>query len=380
MTNKELERLLKALCSAFPQSDIMILSKARDVIFSKFVLRVLTAELFSIRKAASFFKSGGRQYILISLLLPGGFYLLLSLPAENYESAESPLAMVYSLEQAVFLADKQATPKMIKDKYSLFVKQLLRGPATEEASFISMLASEAGIDLTLPRVVCLIDFEEIPGKEYQKQELLAAAATLVRSFRFSHAGDIVGISENSQLLLCRRLTKKALSAKAQCNEYFLQLQNYLASGLGCQTFVGVGFTVSSIPEYAHSYTCAQLALQRSPADPKGLSYAIDHLIEIIFEHTPLELLKHFFHEDVQEITANPLFFQTLEALLLHHMNMAEAANSLYIHRNTLIFRIKQIKNLLELDPIHSDNDRYTLHLIYNYYKWQAQLFADKKKA
>ncbi|MEL7624409.1 MAG: helix-turn-helix domain-containing protein [Clostridiales bacterium] len=379
MTNKELERLFKALCSAFPQSDIMILSKARDVIFSRFVLRVLTAELFSVKKAASFFKSGDRQYILISLLLPGGFYLLLSLPAENYESEESPLAMVYSLEQAVFLADKQATPKMIKDKYSLFVKQLLRGPATEEASFISMLASEAGIDLTLPRVVCLIDFEEIPGKEYQKQELLAAAATLVRSFRLAHAGDIVGISENSQLLLCRRLTKKAFSAKAQCNEYFLQLQSYLTSGLGCQVFVGVGFTVSSIPEYAHSYTCAQLALQRSRRGPEGLSYAIDHLIEIIFEHTPLELLKHFFHEDVQEITANPLFFQTLEALLLHHMNMAEAANSLYIHRNTLIFRTKQIKNLLELDPVHSDNDRYTLHLIYNYYKWQAQLFADKKQ-
>jgi len=376
MTDKKIEQFFKALYSTFPRSDILILDKQKEIIFSKLFLSVLTPDHFT-SQPMSCFRSNNDRFFLISLPLPGDMHLLLALQKGDFSSPNTPMTMVHSIQQTIFLADMQALPRLIKDKSSLFLKQLLHVPITEDTSLISMLAKEAGIDLTLPRVVCVIEFaESLDDREYQKQNLLFNASELIRNFHLTCPDDIVGISENYQLLLCHRLVRENLSIKAQCSEFFLELRNYLAAQLGRQTFIGVGFAVSNIPEYTHSYSCANLALQYINAHSDSISYAIDHLMEIIFENTPLELLTHFFDEDIQRLTENTVLFKTLESLLMHNFNTSETSNSMFIHRNTLMFRIKQLKSILNLDPFHNDNDRYTLHLIYNYYKWKVKLFSN----
>ena len=59
-------------------------------------------------------------------------------------------------------------------------------------------------------------------------------------------------------------------------------------------------------------------------------------------------------------------FETLKALVLHHMDQRETAKSLFIHRNTLAFRLKQIREKLNLDPYGRDSDRFTLTAFYIY--------------
>lgn len=376
MLSNDLERFFRALCTSFQKSDILIISSSGSAVFSRFALYVLSPEQISTSKPSSYFQFGDSRYILVSHSLPEQYRLLLCLQSNDYESDNIPLSMVFSLEQAVFLVDKQASPLLIKDKLSLLIKQIIQGPVTEDSSFISLLASEVKIDLTVPRVVCVIDFGELQTKRGQKQKLLSEALVFIRSFRPSNPNDIMGINENSQVLFCRSLNKKFASIKSQCFNYFRLLRDHLSSKLGSPAYIGIGFAVSAIPEYTHSYSCAQLALQYSYAQSSGVAYSLDHINEIIFENTPMELLNHFLNENVRLITENPIYWQTIESLLLHNMNFQETAKALYIHRNTLNFRIKQIKSLLAFDPLKSNDDRYTLHLIYRYFKWHSKLYSE----
>ncbi|QIB26585.1 PucR family transcriptional regulator [Caloranaerobacter azorensis] len=50
------------------------------------------------------------------------------------------------------------------------------------------------------------------------------------------------------------------------------------------------------------------------------------------------------------------------------MNLKNAAKDLYVHRNTIVFRLNKIKELLNIDPIHNDTDRILLRLLYFYIK------------
>ena len=372
MLSKDLERFFRALCSCFPTSDILIISNSGTTVFSKFALNILSQAHISISLKSSYFNFGESQYIFVSLFLPGQYRLLISLQSKDYESDKVPLAMVFALEQAIFLVEKKVSPMLIKDKLSLFIKQIIQGPVTDDSSFISLLASEVNINLTIPRVVCVIDFGELHNKRDLKYELLSDAIVLIRTFRPSNPNDIIGINENSQILFCRSLIKKSSSIKSQCYDYFAMLREYISTKLATPAYIGVGFAVSEIPEYTHSYSCAQLALKYSYTQPSGVAYSLDHVNEIIFENTSMELLNHFFNEKIGLITENPIYFQTIESLLIHNMNLIETAKSLYIHLNTLKFRIKQIKSLLALDPLKSNDDRYTLHLIYSFFKWYSK--------
>jgi len=49
--------------------------------------------------------------------------------------------------------------------------------------------------------------------------------------------------------------------------------------------------------------------------------------------------------------------ETVEALSKNNYNVVYSAKALYIHRNTLLFRLNKLKDVLNIDPIASAADR-----------------------
>jgi purine catabolism regulator len=52
---------------------------------------------------------------------------------------------------------------------------------------------------------------------------------------------------------------------------------------------------------------------------------------------------------------------TLEAFFAHHGNVSQAAESLYLHRNSLLYRLERIGEISGLDLDDAD-DRFSLQL------------------
>ena len=53
---------------------------------------------------------------------------------------------------------------------------------------------------------------------------------------------------------------------------------------------------------------------------------------------------------------------TETALMLqkHNFNFSRAAEELYVHKNTLVYRYNQIRELMGIDPVNSAEDRMLL--------------------
>ena len=48
--------------------------------------------------------------------------------------------------------------------------------------------------------------------------------------------------------------------------------------------------------------------------------------------------------------------ESVATLLAHNLNVSAAAEALYVHRNTLRFRLEKIKKILHLDPCRRFQD------------------------
>ena len=89
----------------------------------------------------------------------------------------------------------------------------------------------------------------------------------------------------------------------------------------------------------------------------------EHLVYEIPEH----FFEHFFKNELNYVKATPIAQETIGALVACNMDISMAAEALFIHRNTMVFRLNQLKKQLNLTPFHKDNDRFKLILLYHYF-------------
>ena len=90
-------------------------------------------------------------------------------------------------------------------------------------------------------------------------------------------------------------------------------------------------------------------------------------------------IRHFFlNEKLSILERSPQFLETIEALLLYNMNIRDAAEHLFVHHNTVVFRINRIKELLSLDPLQKNSDLAMLTMLYMYAKLKPIMFPSSR--
>ncbi|HHU70997.1 MAG TPA: hypothetical protein GXZ21_03055 [Clostridiales bacterium] len=57
-------------------------------------------------------------------------------------------------------------------------------------------------------------------------------------------------------------------------------------------------------------------------------------------------------------------------------NPADASELLHIHRNTLVYRLNKIRDLMNVDPINNNSDREFLNGFYYYLKRKEKIYKD----
>ena len=142
-------------------------------------------------------------------------------------------------------------------------------------------------------------------------------------------------------------------------------KNYFVS---CR--IGVGLTVTNIGHYCDSSISAQAVFryaQNRPDMEKRIYYIDDFLAEHLVYEIPEHSFEHFFKNELDYMKISPTAQETIGALVACNMDISMAAEALFIHRNTMVFRLNQLKKQLNLNPFHKDNDRFKLILLYHYF-------------
>jgi len=128
----------------------------------------------------------------------------------------------------------------------------------------------------------------------------------------------------------------------------------LSSEFYTHCVVGIGTTVVGIKDLARSFKDAQVALEVGKVfdtEKSIISYENLGIARLIYQ-LPTTLCEMFLREvfkkgSIENLDQETLF--TIQKFFENNLNVSETSRKLFVHRNTLVYRLEKIKKLTGLD-------------------------------
>lgn len=131
--------------------------------------------------------------------------------------------------------------------------------------------------------------------------------------------------------------------------------------------VGYGNVVSQIQDIAQSYQEAKMALQVGKvfyAEKDTISYGKLGIGRLIYQ-LPMSLcnmfIKEVFGDKIPDVLDDEEAMSTINKFFDNNLNISETARQLYVHRNTLVYRLERIEKEIGLD-IRKFDDAMTFRI------------------
>ena len=155
--------------------------------------------------------------------------------------------------------------------------------------------------------------------------------------------DIVLVKETKNNVESKDLEKLARSISDTLSTEFYTRVN-----------VGIGTVMTGIKDLARSFKDAQVALEVGKVfDTDKVIVSYDNLgIARLIYHLPTTLCETFLQEvfkrgSIESLDHETLF--TIQRFFENNLNVSETSRKLFVHRNTLVYRLEKIKKLTGLD-------------------------------
>ena len=194
-----------------------------------------------------------------------------------------------------------------------------------------------------PRCVLLVRQMENPD--------VAAVEVIQRLFPDKQKDFELNINESDVVVV------KSLPS-ANCPEEILRvarsIENLLQEELGVKCVIGISTNARHLRELADRYKEAQVAIEvgRVFENEKNIiNYESLGLGRIIYQ-LPTTLCEMFLNEVFKKNPIETLDEDTLETInkfFENNLNVSETSSKLYVHRNTLVYRLEKIKKITGLD-------------------------------
>lgn len=132
------------------------------------------------------------------------------------------------------------------------------------------------------------------------------------------------------------------------------IEERISEELGITTNIGVSTVAEHLRELADKYKEAQVAIEVGnifEADKTIIKYDSLGLGRIIYQ-LPTRLCEMFLNEVFKKNPIDTLDEDTLDTIdrfFENNLNVSETSRKLYVHRNTLVYRLEKIKKLTGLD-------------------------------
>ncbi len=132
------------------------------------------------------------------------------------------------------------------------------------------------------------------------------------------------------------------------------ISDSLSTELYTHVLVGIGTTIEGIKDLARSFKEAQIALEVGKVfDTEKTIVSYDNLgIARLIYQLPTTLCDMFLREvfkrgSIESLDHETLF--TIQKFFENNLNVSETSRKLFVHRNTLVYRLEKIKKLTGLD-------------------------------
>ena len=225
-----------------------------------------------------------------------------------------------------------------------------------DSSEIEALAKERQIDLEVPRAIIYAHFTDTEGE---------TVASIVKAGFEVDSGDFVCEVGRHAIAIVKTVDEKF--DEEDLDAYAEALQSTLMSETGANGIIGIGTVKPSLIKLYESLDEAKKAVQIGRMyHPTQTEFNYKKIVlERFLANVPEETAASF-HQHLFNRTTNRLFneemLQTIEEFFKNNLNLSETARQLYIHRNTLVYRLDKIQKCVGLD-LRSFDDAVTFKLL-----------------
>ena len=178
------------------------------------------------------------------------------------------------------------------------------------------------------------------------------AGELLKSMFIQQAGDyIVSIDEHS-IVLIKELTDK--TDKEEIEEVAHTIVDMLNTEAMLNVRVAYGIPVNELKDVSKSYKEAKMALEVGSIfydHKRVIAYEMLGIGRLIYQ-LPQNLCRIFIKEIYGDVSPDDIdeeILTTVSKFLENNLNVSETSRQLYIHRNTLVYRIEKLQKLIGLD-------------------------------
>ena len=210
-------------------------------------------------------------------------------------------------------------------------------------------AKKLRIENNVPRVVFLIETES--DKEFNVVEI-------VRSIFPTKQKDFVTAVDEKSIILVKELKEK--DSKEEIDQISKHIYDTLSAEAMTSVYVAIGTVVNDLKNVSASYKEAKMALEVGKIfeeNKKIVNYEQLGIGRLIYQ-LPAPLCKMFINEVLHGLSMDQFDEETLTTVnkfFENNLNVSETSRQLYIHRNTLVYRLDKLQKMTGLDLRNFDD-------------------------
>lgn len=261
---------------------------------------------------------------------------------------------------------------MMQSDNSLVFNHLLHAETLDQQSCLALLSADFPYDFSLPRFFCVIQVLPPHETAIVSKQLMNHVLACIRDHPVIHSQDITGILDRDKIVLCKTIQPSEYPLKVCCTATLSGPLNSIQTQFSVKLHTGVGFIAKNIGEYSFCLRAAYQMVQEKGNN--GLfCFAIDALPNLLLSKIVPRQLDHYFADYAQLLERHPDWITTMEALVQNNMDPAKAASAIYLHPNSIAYRIRSMLQEFRLESLRSDQTKLFLILLYQYMQMRSKL-------
>lgn len=278
-------------------------------------------------------------------------------------SEVKPIAMIVKMSMETMLEyeiqkEQSYKRRSLKDSFAHELLYETNASATDLSNMAKKLNYNDGL-LRIP-ILC------IPEKEINEESVLGK----IKSSSKHTSQDMSFLTRKKQILIFKTLPAK----KDLIGDYKFIVSEYLSEFLqdslnqDNKYHFYIGTIQNSLTQYKKAYEHCLWLEEKISSSSTGIFF-YDYVDDYMKELIPFPELHHIFHcisENLLDEKFISNYMELIGSLKKNNYNMVTSSKELYVHKNTLAFRLDKIKQDFNLNPIQDTKARDFIEYLYYY--------------
>ena len=255
------------------------------------------------------------------------------------------------IEKEIDLDKKMSKQRALNN----YVYKLISKEVIHHTSSINIWAENNNYNFNIDRCVCIIKIEKT--NNYQKT--IDYITNKIQTISYYNKQDIIAYIGNGLFIVIKSFNDTKNKTYNKILELFF---NSLKKEININFAFMCGCIVNRLEDIHNSYEQANFLCEYIN-NYNGLYFIDDYILEYIILNEGYINSNIILKNKLALIKKNSSFKETIITMSKYDMNINKTCEELNMHRNTILYRMKKIKDILNLDPINKHTDRIIFYIM-----------------